>query len=77
MEQKIQAHRLGLGTGFVLHFRVKQYLQSGEMVSLNVEYPYTDVPLQVGWKISNWGHACNWLVTQLKEIDLDVMLVDS
>ncbi|GBE07643.1 MAG TPA: LysR family transcriptional regulator [Gammaproteobacteria bacterium] len=71
MEQKIQAHRLGLGIGFVPHFRVEQYLERGELVSLIVENPYTEVPLQIGWKISNRGQARNWLVEQLKQIRVD------
>ncbi len=71
MEQKIQAHRLGLGIGFVPHFRVEQYLQKGELLNLSVENPYTEEPLQIGWKMSNRGQACNWLVERLKLIKVD------
>ncbi len=71
MEQKIQAHRLGLGAGFVPQFRVEQYLERGELVSLRVENPDTEVPLQIAWKISNRGQARNWLVEQLNHIRLD------
>ncbi len=75
MEQKIQAHCLGMGIGFVPHFRVKQYLQSGGLVSLNVEYTDTEVPLQIAWKKSNRGQALNWLVEQIKQVTVDTSVV--
>lgn len=68
MEQKIQAHRQGLGIGFVPLFRVEPYLQRGELVRLNVDYTKEEAPQQIAWKISNRGQARNWLVEQLKEI---------
>lgn len=72
MVQKIQAHRLGLGVGFVPRFQVKQLLKQGELVTLQVEHTQTPQPLQIGWKISNHGQALNWLVEQLKMIKLEV-----
>ncbi len=71
MEQKIQAHRQGLGIGFVPLFRVEKYLQRGELVRLEVDHPNEVAPSQIAWKISNRGQARNWLVEQLKRITID------
>jgi DNA-binding transcriptional LysR family regulator len=68
MAQKIEAHRAGLGAGFVPRFRVEQYLESGELVALNLESPQVYDPLQLSWKISNRGQALNWLVAELKKV---------
>ncbi|MFV2005640.1 MAG: LysR family transcriptional regulator [Gammaproteobacteria bacterium] len=71
MEQKIQAHRLGMGIGFVPLFRAAQYLNRGELVRLDIDYPNDETPLQLAWKMSNRGQARNWLVEQLKLIRVD------
>ena len=81
MAQKIQAHRSGLGVGFVPRFRVERYLESGELVALDVENPQPNYALQLCWKISNRGQALNWLVEQLVNVklpaELAVMPADS
>ena len=71
MEQKIQAHRFGLGVGFVPRYRVEQYLQRGELLSLELENPQRNYPVQIGWKTGNKGQARQWLVDQLSAIKDD------
>ncbi len=71
MAQKIEAHRLGLGIGFVPLFRVGKYLQRGELIRLEVDHPNEFAPSQIAWKISNRGQARNWLVEQLKTVSID------
>ena len=70
MAQKIQAHQAGLGVGFVPRFRVEPLLQSGELIALTVVNAPLAMHLKLGWKISNRGQACRWLVEHLQALDI-------
>ena len=67
MADKLQAHRCGLGVGFVPVGLAARYLASGELVQLEVETQKDPDVFMLAWKTSNTGRALTWLVEQLRE----------
>ena len=68
MGAKIEAHRCGLGIGYVPANRVTQYLDNGELIKLSIEKYREDEPCMLAWKSSNRGQALHWVLDQLREI---------
>lgn len=68
MSAKIEAHRCGLGVGYVPANRVTQYLANGELIKLDIEERREEEPCMLAWKSSNRGQALNWVLEQLREI---------
>lgn len=68
MTAKIQAHRCGLGIGYVPVNRVTQYLVNGELIKLDIEAIREEEPCVLAWKNSNQGQALHWVLDRLREI---------
>lgn len=67
MEAKIEAHRLGLGVGYVPENQVAQDLATGRLVALQLTETRVDSPLMLGWKTSNRGQALQFLLQRLRD----------
>ena len=67
MEAKIEAHRLGLGVGYVPENQVINDLATGRLVALKLTEPQADSPLMLGWKASNRGQALQFLLERLRD----------
>lgn len=70
MAAKIEAHRRGLGIGYVPVSRVKAYLANGDLVQLDIEDDRQDDPSMLAWKISNRGQALHWVLEQLRKMSV-------
>lgn len=67
MDAKIEAHRLGLGVGYVPENQVVKDLANGKLVALELDEPREDSPLMLGWKASNRGQALQFLLQRLRD----------
>ena len=67
MAMKIAAHRQGLGVGSVPKHLVKDDLDNGTLVELNLEQSKPTAKNHLAWKISNRGQALQWLVDKLQQ----------
>jgi DNA-binding transcriptional LysR family regulator len=70
MTAKIEAHRCGLGVGYVPANRVTQYLAIGELIQLDIEEIREDEPCVLAWKSSNQGQALHWVLDRLREFGI-------
>ncbi len=57
LEYKINAQLAGIGCGFLPRQRIQKYLDSGELIELQIEQDYQPAPLYLAWKIVNQGKA--------------------
>ena len=64
---KVQAHRLGLGVGFVPAHCAADAIASGELVQLDTEVAKEPDPFTLAWRTSNRGRALKWLVDRLRD----------
>src|SRR6056297_1028037 len=65
MRQKLHAQLAGLGIGTLPLHLVQPYLDSGELVSLDVQPALTNGPCHLAWKTANRGRALALLVKHL------------
>ena len=73
VEKKIEAHRLGLGVGYLPVHRIREALDSGELVVLTLEKPEERNPkLCIAWRKDNKGKALAWFVERIGQMDMDV-----
>lgn len=68
MAAKIEAHRQGLGVGYVPRDQVAADLASGRLQELRLTEPRAAEPVMLGWKISNRGQALQFLLKRLREM---------
>ncbi len=68
MAAKIEAHRQGLGVGYVPHELVKADLETGRLRCIELTETREDEPNMLGWKVSNRGKALHFLVQQLRDL---------
>ena len=66
MEAKIEAHRLGLGIGYVPQDQVAEDLATGRLKMLTLAEPREDGPAMLGWKSSNRGQALHFMLDCLR-----------
>lgn len=67
MQQKIEAQRRGLGTGYLPRHRVQALLERGELVALDLDGdPAPATPLHMAWKSGNQGKALGVLLDSLR-----------
>lgn len=66
MAAKIEAHRLGLGVGYVPENQVTEDVATGRLVVLELAESREDSPLMLGWKASNRGQALQFLLERLR-----------
>ena len=67
MEAKVEAHRQGLGVGYVPEDRVAADLARGTLVALSLAEARTDGPALLAWKADNRGQALQFLVQGLRQ----------
>ena len=67
METKLNAHRQGLGVGYVPGDRVASDLRQQTLVALTLEEQRQDGPTMLGWRAGNRGQALQFLVAQLRD----------
>jgi DNA-binding transcriptional LysR family regulator len=70
MEAKLEAHRLGLGVGYVPLDQVAEDMETGRLVVLELAESREDGPAMLGWKTSNRGQALHFLLERLRAIAL-------
>ncbi|SFD50329.1 LysR substrate-binding domain-containing protein [Pseudoalteromonas denitrificans] len=65
MEQKIVAILQGVGVGFLPSHKIKQYITSGELVSLAINKSAPVTSQYCSWRINNKGKAMRWFVEKI------------
>ena len=67
MRAKLEAHRLGLGVGFVPRSLIKDDLAVGRLIIKKVAYPSPVPRLSIAWRGSNTGKALAWFLQRLED----------
>ena len=67
MDAKVEAHRLGLGVGYVPRERAARDIAAGRLLVLEVAEPPRDEKTMLGWKAANRGQALQFMVHTLQE----------
>jgi DNA-binding transcriptional LysR family regulator len=67
MEAKLEAHRLGMGVGYMPEEQAAEDVANGRLVVLEVAEARQDDPTMLGWKTSNRGQALHFLLERLRE----------
>lgn len=67
LEAKIDAHRAGLGVGYVPRAWVLADLAAGRLVECAVEHPLPGAPLYLAWRTGNGGRALKWFLHALED----------
>ena len=70
MEAKLEAHRLGLGVGYVPQHQVTEDLEVGRLVELKLAQPREASPLMLGWKANNRGQALQFMLERLRSTNV-------
>ena len=65
MDQKIQAQLQGIGVGFLPEHKIEAYLNSGELVALNIEKEAQETNQYCAWRSTNAGRATKWFVDKI------------
>ena len=69
MEAKLEAHRLGLGVGYVPEMQVKEDIAAGRLVPLELNEPPHEAYAVLAWKAKNRGQALHFLLERLRKTD--------
>lgn len=67
MDAKLEAHRAGLGVGYVPRAWVREDLAAGRLVECAVQHPLPPAPLYLAWRTGNGGRALKWFLHVLEE----------
>jgi DNA-binding transcriptional LysR family regulator len=65
MVHKISALIQGVGVGFLPEHRIKNQLESGELVLLPLEKPAKRTPQFCSWRTNNKGKAMRWFIDKI------------
>ena len=65
IEEKIKAQLAARGVGFLPQYRIRRYLQSGELVELPVEGSGDLSHGYMAWNKNNSGAAVKWFVKNM------------
>ncbi|TRX54574.1 LysR substrate-binding domain-containing protein [Thalassomonas sp. M1454] len=69
VQKKIDAHCLGLGVGFLPIHRIKEQLESGQLVTLELaKCENRQSELSMAWNKDNQGKALAWFVENIQKI---------
>jgi len=75
IDKKIEAHLLGLGVGYLPIHRIREQLQTGQLVALELAEPENrSHNLCVAWRKDNKGKALAWFVNKIKEMERNLFL---
>lgn len=64
MEQKIKAQLQGVGVGFLPRHKIQPYLDTGDLVVLNIEKEAPVTNQYCAWRSNNNGRATQWFVNK-------------
>jgi len=67
MRTKLEAHRLGLGVGFVPRSLVEDELATGQLIMKEVACPAPAPRLFIAWRGGNTGKALAWFLERLDD----------
>ncbi|WP_320416429.1 LysR substrate-binding domain-containing protein [Candidatus Vondammii sp. HM_W22] len=70
LETKCQAHRDGLGVGYVPEYMVHEDIISGNLTSLGVASPLPLAEIYMAWPTGEKGKALDWFIQRLREHSL-------
>ena len=65
MDHKIEAQAAGLGVGFLPKHRIRDRLDRGELVPIELMTPRPPVATWMGWRASHEGRALAWFLQAL------------
>lgn len=68
IERKIEAQCRGLGVGYLPRHRINEELESGRLVSIQLEEPRSPQTLCVAWRNTNKGKGLKWFISRLKKM---------
>lgn len=71
IERKIEAQCKGLGVGYLPRQRIRQELNSGRLLPIQLEESRPPQSLSVAWRNTNKGKGLKWFVSQLKTMGVD------
>lgn len=66
---KREAHRRGLGVGFLPRYLATADVEAGKLVRKEVEEKKPDIPLLVAWRSADRGKALRWFLKKLDDRD--------
>jgi DNA-binding transcriptional LysR family regulator len=76
MEAKCEAHRRGLGVGYVPRHLVQEDLTSGRLIAKAVAGDIPIPRLSVAWRTARVGKALKWFLRRLEEPELLQEIMD-
>lgn len=76
MRAKLEAHRLGLGVGFVPRSLVEDDLATGRLIMKEVACPAPVPRLFIAWRGGNTGKALAWFLERLEDKKLQACLLN-
>ena len=77
IDKKIEAHLLGLGVGYLPVHRIKQELQTGQLVALALEkHEDRNHSLCIAWREDNNGKALAWFVKKIQQMEMNLFLAN-
>ncbi|WP_333687534.1 LysR substrate-binding domain-containing protein [Methylococcus capsulatus] len=74
-EAKLEAHRRGLGVGYLPRQLVLQDLARGTLICKEVEEPKPQVPLFLAWRSGHRGKALDWFIQRVEQAAAAGLLV--
>lgn len=74
---KIEAHRRGLGIGYVPRFLVAEDLARGRLLERRVESVVPHPQISLAWRTRDKGRALKWFLERLRADDLYLGVVDA
>ncbi len=75
MHAKLEAHRLGLGVGFVPRLLVEEDLATGRLIMKEVACPAPMPRLFIAWRAGDTGKALTWFLERLTDQKLLTCLI--